>query len=139
MPVCARCSGLYLSAAVGTLRRLGSRVCERASTRALMIAALPTAITFVLEVVGVPFSNVARAIAALPLGAVVGWLFVRMLRYDSRLDAHENPGQLNPRASQRNLVRSCCSARCRGSCRAPGTCGPGDVQKGVIFLLAQSR
>ena len=64
---------------------------EAASTRVLMIAALPTAMTFVLELAGVmPFSNKARAIAALPLGAVVGWLFVRMLRYDSRLDAPKN-------------------------------------------------
>ena len=90
MPVCARCSGLYLSAAVGTLLAWGARR-RTPSTRALMIAALPTAMTFVLELAGVmPFSNKARAIAALPLGAVVGWLFVRMLRYDSRLDASKN-------------------------------------------------
>ena len=48
-------------------------------------------ITFGLEIAGVmAISNVARAIAALPLGAVAGWLFVRMLRYDSRLDAPKN-------------------------------------------------
>ena len=90
MPVCARCSGLYFSAAVGTLLawRTGRRT---PSAGTMMVAALPTAITFVLEVAGVvPFSNPARAIAALPLGAVAGWLFVRMLRYDSRLDAPKN-------------------------------------------------
>ena len=90
MPVCARCSGLYFSAAVGTLLawRAGRRT---PSAGTLMVAALPTAFTFVLEVAGVvPFSNAARAIAALPLGAVAGWLFVRMLRYDSRLDVPKN-------------------------------------------------
>jgi hypothetical protein len=54
-------------------------------------AALPTAITLGLELAGVTtFSNLARATAALPLGAFAGWLFVRMLRYDSRLDAPKN-------------------------------------------------
>ena len=57
----------------------------------LIIAALPTALTLALEILGMMrFSNTARAIAALPLGAFAGWLFVRMLRYDSRLDAHKN-------------------------------------------------
>ncbi len=59
----------------------------------LLAAAAPTAITFLLDVTGVMrFSNVARAVAALPLGAVAGWLFVQMLRYDSRLDGDKNPG-----------------------------------------------
>jgi uncharacterized membrane protein len=81
MPVCARCSGLYLSAAVGTLLAWRSRRSIAHVPRAvLLVAALPTAITFGLEIAGVmPFSNVVRAIAALPLGAVAGWLFVRML------------------------------------------------------------
>jgi hypothetical protein len=33
----------------------------------------------------VPFSNATRAVAAIPLGAVAGWLLVGLLRYDSRL------------------------------------------------------
>jgi len=97
MPVCARCSGLYLSAVAGTLlawRKRADRAGSpprRWSAPALIAAALPTMITFGLEIAGVMvFSNVARAIAALPLGAVAGWLFVRMLRYDSRLDAPKN-------------------------------------------------
>jgi uncharacterized membrane protein len=98
MPVCARCAGLYLSAALGSplawrrrRQRFGS-----APAPLLLVAALPTAITFGLETTGLmPFSNLARAIAALPLGAVGGWLFVRMLvdtplRYDSLLDAPKN-------------------------------------------------
>lgn len=34
-------------------------------------------------------SNALRALAALPLGGVAGWLFVQMLRYDSRLDGEQ--------------------------------------------------
>src|SRR5215212_1094286 len=81
MPVCARCSGLYLSGAVGALiawlgrgRGIGSSIRSM-----LLVAALPTAITFSLEFLGIiPFSNTARAVAALPLGAVAGWSFVQM-------------------------------------------------------------
>ena len=58
----------------------------------LLIAALPTAITWGLEFAGVMgFSNSARAAAAVPLGVVAGWAFIRLLRYDSRLHAAENP------------------------------------------------
>lgn len=92
MPVCARCSGLYLSAALGTLLAWprGRRTAQ-VPRSLLFAAALPTAITFALEVTGVMrVSNVMRAGAVLPLGAVAGWLFVRMLRYDSRLDGDKN-------------------------------------------------
>ena len=92
LPVCGRCTGLYVSAAAGALavwfsRRSRARVSAR---RVLLIAALPTAITWILEhVAGLPFSNATRAIAALPLGASAGWLLVGMLRYDSRLDGEQ--------------------------------------------------
>jgi uncharacterized membrane protein len=92
LPVCGRCTGLYVSAAAGALavwftRRPRARISSR---HVLLIAALPTAITWILEhVAGVPFSNVSRAIAALPLGASAGWLLVGMLRYDSRLDGEQ--------------------------------------------------
>jgi uncharacterized membrane protein len=92
LPVCARCAGLYLSAAAGALavwllRRPRPRVSAR---QVLLIAALPTAITWILEhMAGVPFSNTSRALAALPLGASAGWLLVGMLRYDSRLDGEQ--------------------------------------------------
>ena len=93
MPVCARCAGLYLSGALGVLAGWIFRLKPEA-TRArllLLVAALPTAITWSLEFAGVmAFSNVARALAALPLGAVAGCLFIRMLRYDSRLHAAQN-------------------------------------------------
>ena len=95
MPVCARCSGLYLSGAAGTLlawsRRGRRRPMRTTRTRCLvLISAVPTAATVVLEMSGiVPFSNATRAIAAAPLGAAAGWLFVRMLRYDAPFDGDE--------------------------------------------------
>jgi uncharacterized membrane protein len=92
LPVCARCAGLYFSAAAGALAGLVSgRRKGRASARTvLLIAAAPTALTWLLEhLAGVPMSNAVRALAALPLGAVAGWLFVQMLRYDSRLDGEQ--------------------------------------------------
>ena len=103
MPVCARCSGLYISGALGSIlgwsgrrrKRDGSATSRRQPVSTggavLAIAAVPTAVTFGLEFVGLmKFSNVARALAAWPLGVVAGWLFVRMLRYDSRLDGFKN-------------------------------------------------
>ena len=92
LPVCGRCAGLYLSAAAGALgvwivRR---RPTGRGPRTALLLAALPTAITWLLEhLLGVPFSNITRAIAAVPLGLSAGWLLVGMLRYDSRLDGEQ--------------------------------------------------
>jgi uncharacterized membrane protein len=92
MPVCARCSGLYLSGAFGALigwHRRGRAAGRRIRT-ILFLAALPTAITFSLEFLGIAgFSNTARAVAALPLGAVAGWLFVQRLRYDARFDGNQ--------------------------------------------------
>src|SRR5687767_5977708 len=89
-PVCARCAGLYFSGTMGALLGwfgLGGWRASR-SRWLLAIAALPTAVTWALEVAGlVSFSNVARAAAAIPLGVAAGWLFVQMLRYDSGLDA----------------------------------------------------
>ena len=80
-PVCGRCSGLYLAAPFGALVVLAGRSRTSPSGRrvrsVLYLAALPTAITVLLEwsgVVGV--GNAARAIAALPLGAAVAWAVV---------------------------------------------------------------
>jgi uncharacterized membrane protein len=92
MPVCARCAGLYVTGALGAL--LGwmaiSRLEARRRQLLLFAAAVPTAITWTLEFVGVmAFSNSARALAALPLGLAAGWVFVQMLRYDAQLDGVE--------------------------------------------------
>lgn len=84
LPVCARCAGLYWSAAAGALAAWLARPREmRApSLRALLgIAAIPTAVTVALEWLGLANpSNAARALGALPLGAAGAWVFVASLR-----------------------------------------------------------
>ena len=50
----------------------------------LVLAALPTALTFGLELAGLASpSGAIRAICAVPLGAVAGWVFVRSLRAEA--------------------------------------------------------
>jgi uncharacterized membrane protein len=91
-PVCARCTGLYVSAAAGALLGwIGLSGWRTARVRwVLALAAIPTAVTWTLEVAGImPFSNMTRAVAAVPLGVAAGWVFIRMLRYDSGLDARQ--------------------------------------------------
>ena len=88
MPVCARCSGLYLSGAAGAaaawLARRRSRLTPRAIRILLVVCAAPTALTWLLEHGGVAdVSNAGRALAALPLGAAAGWTFVRLLRAEA--------------------------------------------------------
>jgi len=89
LPVCARCFGLYASAALGALaawctkRRLDAAACRAV----LAIAAVPTAATWGLEVAGVAaFDNGSRAVAALPLGLAAGWVVVQLVRYDFPLN-----------------------------------------------------
>lgn len=92
LPVCGRCAGLYLSAAAGALAvwMVRQRRPRLAPRNVIIAAALPTVISWGLEhLFGVPFSNMTRAVAALPLGASAGWLLVGMLRYDSRLDGEQ--------------------------------------------------
>lgn len=92
LPVCARCVGLYASAAAGSVVAWAgavssTRVVSRRARLLLAIAALPTAVTVLIEWLGLAhLSSVARALWALPLGAVAGWLFVRMLR-EEEMDA----------------------------------------------------
>ena len=90
-PVCARCFGLYVSGAAGAwLAWASARRPGRHARTWLAAAALPTAATWLLEAAGTSsFSNGARFVAALPLGAVAGWVFVQMLRYDFLLDGHQ--------------------------------------------------
>lgn len=77
-PVCGRCAGLYLAAPVGALVAFGSRRrLRRSAITPLAIAAVPTALTFVIEYTGLaPVSSLARALAALPLGAAIAFLIV---------------------------------------------------------------
>ncbi len=77
LPVCARCTGLYLGAALAIPFGISAAIAasSRRNRRILLVAALPTLITWTLEFAGiVPFSNVARFVCALPLGFVAAWL-----------------------------------------------------------------
>jgi uncharacterized membrane protein len=86
-PVCARCSGLYLAAPAGAIVAFASRR-RRSRSREphaaakivwLLVASLPTAVTLALEWLRLaPMSNLTRAVAALPLGAMVAFLVVRV-------------------------------------------------------------
>lgn len=78
LPVCARCMGLYVGAAIGAclaalpLVKLEAR--PRSPRLLLLLAAAPTALTLGLELLGLASpSNMARAAAALPFGAAVAW------------------------------------------------------------------
>ena len=80
LPVCARCTGLYLAAPLGLaavmlMRRRGAAD-DRAYRRwrvAIVAAAVPTVISVGLEWIGGPglSSNISRALTALPLGATL--------------------------------------------------------------------
>ena len=97
LPVCGRCTGLYIAGAVGLLAAsTRRRRRERTRTRTewpswwpgkldaraghLVVAAVPTALTWLLEVAGAwnPGTPL-RALAALPLGLTAGWLIGRAL------------------------------------------------------------
>ena len=82
LPVCARCFGLYASAAAGAVAAwLVRRRGDLRYTRAILIAAaIPTVVSVGVEFVGLAHpSSAARAVAALPLGAAASWMVIRML------------------------------------------------------------
>ena len=88
LPVCARCTGLYAGAALaGPLALLSlTTLSSIRARRVLIVAALPTAITWTLEFSGVmPFSNAARFAAALPLGFAAAWLVLSTLARRERM------------------------------------------------------
>jgi uncharacterized membrane protein len=80
-PVCGRCSGLYLSAPFGAVAAALALRRRRAVPHQigwLALAAVPTAATLVVEWLGLaPVNNLARALAALPLGAMIAFVLVR--------------------------------------------------------------
>ena len=85
LPVCARCTALYLSGAIGAVAGwFGLARIPRRIRTILLVSALPTAATVVLEMgVMMDPGNAGRALAGLPLGGAAGWLFVRMLREEA--------------------------------------------------------
>jgi uncharacterized membrane protein len=89
LPVCARCTGIYVgaavvSAAMWTRPRTPGNISHisifhqdpAARARQLLLAALvPTAVTLIYEwTTGITPANWIRALAGLPLGAAVAWL-----------------------------------------------------------------
>jgi len=84
LPVCGRCTGLYVSGAVGAVLAwiVSRRPRVPSNTRSLLLlAAIPTALSVVLEWSGLFHpSNPGRALAAFPLGAAAAWIFVQSLR-----------------------------------------------------------
>ena len=78
-PVCGRCSGLYIGGAAGALAWLVMR--RRPAPRLLAwlaVAAVPTALTVVLEWTGAAgVGNAARAVAGIPLGAMIAVVIVQ--------------------------------------------------------------
>ena len=81
MPVCARCTGIYLGAMLGALgarplRALGARALRH--SRALLVAAVtPTLVTLVYEwTTGDMPSHLIRAAAGIPMGLIAAWLVV---------------------------------------------------------------
>jgi uncharacterized membrane protein len=90
MPVCARCTGLYASAALGAIvaarhAARDARIHSMAATRVRTLffaAAVPTIVTLAVEWVGIGHpSTIVRALAALPLGATAGWIVTNAIRH----------------------------------------------------------
>jgi uncharacterized membrane protein len=79
LPVCARCTGIYMGAALAALV-VPFRVAAphlKAARMFLILAALPTAATLAYEwSTSTPPSNIVRAIAGFPLGAAVAWVIL---------------------------------------------------------------
>ena len=77
--------GLYVGAAAAAPLALliATRPSARRARAALALAALPTALTWTLEMTGIaPFSNIVRFIAALPLGSAAAWLVLAVIGDD---------------------------------------------------------
>jgi uncharacterized membrane protein len=79
LPVCARCTGIYVGAAVAAMaawvRPNAVGLTASRARRWLLAALVPTAMTLVYEwTTGVMPANWIRALAGLPLGAGVAWM-----------------------------------------------------------------
>jgi uncharacterized membrane protein len=94
MPVCARCAGLYLGAAVTALAamRIGPPFQQRVWDRArqlVFIGALPTALTLIYEwMSGNMPGHWIRAAAGFPLGAIVMLIALAATPAESAVGIH---------------------------------------------------
>ncbi len=94
LPVCARCTGLYASAAMTMVMWWGARMLTRSAPlaftpanalRMLSIAAVPTAASWLSGVLGVwDGSNLTRALLAIPLGCSAGAVVAAVSTKDLR-------------------------------------------------------
>jgi uncharacterized membrane protein len=79
-PVCGRCSGLYIGGAIGALAAwvaLRRRVARPRLLVWLGVAAVPTALTLILEWTGLAaVNNSARALSGIVLGAMIAVVIV---------------------------------------------------------------
>jgi uncharacterized membrane protein len=104
LAVCARCTGIYAGAAVAApLAVLAALPVSGWPARVLLIlAALPTAVTWTLEFAGVmAFSNSVRSVAGLPLGFAAAWLVLSTLslRRPSPIGIAHRTSEIGPRPS----------------------------------------
>jgi uncharacterized membrane protein len=80
-PVCGRCGGLYLGGAAGAIAAAFSLRRKRRAPHTvawLAVAAIPTVLTIAMEWTGAAaVTTAARAVTALPLGALVAFVVVR--------------------------------------------------------------
>jgi uncharacterized membrane protein len=77
LPVCARCTGIYLGAAAAALVCAAHRPVRAPGRAALALAALPTAATLAFEwTTGVMPAHWIRAATGALAGAAVAWLVV---------------------------------------------------------------
>lgn len=83
LPVCARCTGLYLGAAVGMVALLATPALTLSFPRVrlvLLTSAIPTVVTLATAWLGLwDPGNVVRAALALPLGITVGAIVTAVL------------------------------------------------------------
>jgi len=92
-PVCSRCTGLYVSAALGlaawaavrTIRGMPILIQPRVAILLLAAAALPTFVSVATAAFGVwDATNAGRALLAVPLGATAGVLLAAVAAKDLR-------------------------------------------------------
>ena len=94
LPVCARCTGLYVSGTVGLIAWIAIKTARRwgpitidpgVALRVLAIAAVPTALSLAAGLLGVwDGSNVTRALLAIPLGGFAGAIVAAVATKDLR-------------------------------------------------------
>ena len=94
LPVCARCTGLYLSAGLAFVAWCTTRVARATppidwtpsiALRVIVLAAIPTALSWTSGALGVwDGSNLTRAVLAVPLGAAAGAVVAAVATRDLR-------------------------------------------------------